>query len=126
MQAEASRLWGRSRRGGFTRERASPIWAVAAWVVGLIAFFPVLYMFLTGFKTESAAVDLPPKLVFLPTLENYREVFAINFLPFFGNSLIASLISTLFVMILAVPCAYGLALRRTEEWNDIVFFFIST
>ncbi|MCC2628282.1 MAG: hypothetical protein K0S14_1932, partial [Thermomicrobiales bacterium] len=41
---------------GFSKETASPLWAITAWVVALIAFFPVLYMFLTGFKTENAAV----------------------------------------------------------------------
>jgi ABC-type Fe3+ transport system permease subunit len=83
---------------GFSKETASPLWAITAWIVGLIAFFPVLYMFLTGFKTENAAVDLPPKLIFWPTLENYEAVFGINFLPFFRNSIMTSLISTFFVM----------------------------
>src|ERR687893_3326238 len=92
---------------GFSKETASPLWAITAWIVGLIAFFPVLYMFLTGFKTESAAVDLPPKLVFWPTFENYEAVFGINFLPFFRNSIMTSLISTFFVMLLAIPCAYA-------------------
>ena len=73
--------------------------------MGLIAFFPVLYMFLTGFKTENAAVELPPKLIFWPTLENYEAVFGINFLPFFRNSIVTSLVSTFFVMLLAIPCA---------------------
>ena len=111
---------------GPRKDRASTPMAILAWVVGLIAFFPVLYMFLTGFKTETAAVDLPPKLVFVPTFENYRAVFNIDFLPFFRNSMVASLVSTLFVMILAVPCAYALALRRPKKWKDVLFFFIST
>ena len=114
------------RGGGFAKESASPLWAISAWLVGLVFFFPVLYMFLTGFKTEGAAVDLPPKLIFAPTLENYRAVFEINFLPFFRNSTITSLVSTLFVMILAIPCAYALALRRPKKWKDVLFFFIST
>src|SRR5215210_7755946 len=103
MVATQRRLGG--RRGGFSKEGASLTWAITAWVVGLIAFFPVLYMFLNGFKTETAAVDLPPKLVFMPTLENYRDVFGINFVPFFRNSLFASLVSTPIVMLLAIPSA---------------------
>lgn len=111
---------------GFSKETASPLWAITAWIVGLVAFFPVLYMFLTGFKTENAAVELPPKLIFWPTLENYEAVFGINFLPFFRNSIVTSLVSTFFVMLLAIPCAYGLALYRPKKWKDILFFFIST
>ena len=116
----------RRRRSGVRQEQASTLWAVIAWIVGLIVFFPVLYMFLTGFKTEAAAVDLPPKLIFLPTLENYRAVFATNFGPFFLNSAIASLVSTAIVMVLAVPAAYALALRPPEKAKDVLFFFIST
>jgi ABC-type glycerol-3-phosphate transport system permease component len=115
-----------ARRGGFSKEGASLGWAITAWIVGLIAFFPVLYMFLTGFKSESAAVDLPPKLVFVPTFENYEAVFDINFLPFFRNSILTSLVSTFFVMLLGIPCAYALALRRPDKWKDVLFFFIST
>ena len=124
--ASARPGWIGRRQRGPTKERVPALWAVLAWIVGLVAFFPVLYMFLTGFKTEPAAVELPPKLIFWPTLENYREVFGINFWPFFRNSIIASLGSTALVMVLAVPCAYALALRPPKKWKDILFFFIST
>src|SRR3954447_10089306 len=120
----ARKAWrGRSRS---SQEGKSLLWAIVAWIVGLTAFFPVLYMFVTGFKTEGAAVTLPPQLIFWPTFENYEEVFGINFIPYFRNSVITSLVSTLFVMILAVPCAYALALRRPKKWKDVLFFFIST
>ena len=36
------------------------------------------------------------------------------------------LISTIFVMILAVPAAYALAIRPMRKWRDVLFFFIST
>ncbi len=111
---------------GLSKENAPWWWAVLAWVVGLLTFFPVLYMLLTGFKTEAGAVELPPKLIFMPTLENYQAVFSINFAPFFANSIIASLGSTLLVMVLAVPCAYALAIHRPKSWKNVLFFFIST
>ena len=129
MASVAVPAGGRRRRfggGGLRNDRASTAWAVLAWVVGLVAFFPVLYLFLTGFKAETAAVDLPPKLIFTPTLENYDAVFGIDFWPFFQNSIVASLVSTLLVMLLAIPAAYALALRRPKKWKDILFFFIST
>jgi sorbitol/mannitol transport system permease protein len=114
------------RSGAARKDRASWVWALLAWIVALIVFFPVLYMFLTGFKTENAAVELPPHLIFPPTLENYDAVFGINFAPFFINSAIASLGSTAIVMLLAIPAAYALALRQPVKWRDILFFFIST
>ena len=130
MSAAAATAPGtrRRRRSGARpgTESKGWVWTVVAWAVGLIFFFPVLYMVLTGFKTESAAVELPPKLIFWPTLENYEAVFSINFGPFFVNSIIASLGSTVIVMALAIPCAYALAKVRPPKWKNILFFFIST
>ena len=126
--ATASHRIGPRVRGssGLSKEHAPWWWAVVAWAVGLIFFFPVLYMVLTGFKTEALAVELPPRLIFQPTLENYQAVFGINFQPFFVNSALVALGSTLFVMILAVPCAYGLAIDPPPGWKNVLFFFIST
>lgn len=130
MSAAATAVPGARRRRQSAANPATEskgwLWTIVAWVVGLVFFFPVLYMVLTGFKTESAAVELPPKLIFAPTLENYRAAFSINFGPFFLNSIIASLGSTLIVMLLAIPCAYALAKIRPPKWKNILFFFIST
>ena len=55
-----------SRRVGFT---------AAAWLVGFLIFFPILWMFLTSFKTEADAYAIPPKFLFFHwTTENYAEV----------------------------------------------------
>jgi sorbitol/mannitol transport system permease protein len=114
------------RSSGYRIEQASALWTIVAWVVGLIVFFPVLYLVLTGFKSEAAAIKLPPKLIFEPTLDQYREIRSRGFFPFFRNSIIASLVSTAIVLILAVPAAYALALRPMTRWRDVLFFFIST
>ena len=45
---------------------------VIGWGVALLLFFPILWMVLTGFKTEVAAIDVSP--VFTPTLQSYAEV----------------------------------------------------
>jgi sorbitol/mannitol transport system permease protein len=123
MPVEQSR---RFRRRSRSREDAHPLLGVVAWIVALIAFFPVLYMVLTGFKTETAAVELPPKLIFQPTFENYSEIFRVNFWPFFQNSIIASLVSTFFVMLLGVPAAYAVVFHPPKRSKDVLFFFIST
>ncbi|HYP58939.1 MAG TPA: carbohydrate ABC transporter permease [Thermomicrobiales bacterium] len=131
----------RRHPSGARKEGAPVAWAILAWVVGLIVFFPAFYIVATGFKSEATAVQLPPKFIpipghpdlgwfnqfiFDPTLEQYREVKSRGFVPFFENSIIASLISTAIVLVLAVPAAYALALRPMKHWKDILFFFIST
>lgn len=108
------------------REQAPILWTIVAWVIALLVFFPVLYIVLTGFKSEATAITLPPKFLFHPTLDQYREIRSLGFFPFFRNSIIASLVSTAIVMVLAVPAAYALALRPMKKWKDVLFFFIST
>ncbi|MGI8404675.1 MAG: carbohydrate ABC transporter permease [Thermomicrobiales bacterium] len=118
---------GRRRpRSESKREQAPILWTIVAWVIALLVFFPVLYIVLTGFKTEATAITLPPKFLFHPTLDQYREIRSRGFFPFFRNSVIASLVSTAIVMVLAVPAAYALALRPMKKWKDVLFFFIST
>ena len=48
---------------------------VLAWFVGLVIFFPILWTFLTSFKTELQAISIPPVFVgFDWTLENYQTI----------------------------------------------------
>jgi sorbitol/mannitol transport system permease protein len=60
------------------------------------------------------------------TLENYAAVFQRGVSSFLINSLMASVISTLFVLLLAVPAAYALSIKPVEKWTDVMFFFLST
>ena len=47
----------------------------AAWIVGFLIFFPILWTVLTSFKTELDAFAMPPKFLFFHwTLENYGVV----------------------------------------------------
>ncbi len=38
----------------------------------------------------------------------------------------ASIASTLFVLVLALPAAYALSIRPVKKWTDVLFFFLST
>lgn len=102
------------------------IWTGAAWTAGIVFFFPVLWMALTGFKREVDAAANPPTFLFTPTLDGYRQVFDRDITPYLLNSLMASLSSTLLVLLLATPAAYALSLRPVAKWRDVLFFFIST
>jgi sorbitol/mannitol transport system permease protein len=100
-------------------------WGIVAWVVGIAFFLPVLWMVLTAFKPESAAETWPPKFTFSPTLAEFRLVFA-GWGPFVTHSVIATVVSTVLVLVLAVPAAYALAVHPVKRWRDGLFFFIST
>lgn len=100
------------------------------WFIGLLFFFPLFWMVLNGFKDEIDA-NSSPKLFFEPTLDRFSEVTedtqgVLSFKEAFGNSFWIVLISTVLVMLLAVPAAYALAIRPMRKWRDVLFFFIST
>jgi len=104
--------------------------ALLTWAIGLLFFFPLFWLVLNGFKDEAVA-NASPTLIFDPTLDRFREVTEANagllsFTEAFANSFWIVLISTIFVMILAVPAAYALAIRPMRKWRDVLFFFIST
>src|SRR5487761_631529 len=100
-------------------------WGIVAWVVGIGFFLPVLWMVLTAFKPESAAETWPPKFIFSPTLSQFRLVFP-GMGPFLTHSVLATVGSTILVLLLAVPAAYALSVYPVRRWRDGLFFFIST
>ena len=115
-----------------TRSRIEPgavarksVLTVVAWVLGIAIFLPVLWMVVTAFKPESAAETWPPKLTFSPTLGEFRLVFH-GMVPYLENSAMATIFSTILVLILGLPAAYALSVRPVKRWRDGLFFFIST
>jgi len=100
-------------------------WALVAWVVAIAFFIPVLWMVLTAFKPESAAETWPPKFIFTPTLAEFRLAVT-GMGPFLLHSVLATVGSTILVLLLGVPAAYALSVRPVGRWRDGLFFFIST
>jgi sorbitol/mannitol transport system permease protein len=100
---------------------------VVGWAVSLAMFFPILWMFLTGFKTEITAVATPPAVFFRPTLENYAAVLQrADYVQFALNSVVVSLGSTFLALALAVPAAYAMAFFPTKRTKDILLWMLST
>ena len=99
---------------------------VLAWVVGIGFFFPIFWMVLTAFKQEADAYTSPPTLFFTPTLAQFEEVFSSGIGPYLLNSVFATLMSTVLVILLATPAAYAVSLRPVKKTQDVLFFFIST
>jgi sorbitol/mannitol transport system permease protein len=101
-------------------------WGVVAWLAGLGFFFPVFWMVLTAFKQEGDAATSPPKLFFTPTLDQFTAVFDQGIGPAMANSLFATGLSTLLVLLLGTPAAFALSLRPVRKTQDALFFFMST
>jgi sorbitol/mannitol transport system permease protein len=117
-----------SRESGPQRSvRVGPVLLTTlTWIVAIGFFFPVLWMVLTAFKSENAAYTDPPTLFFTPTLEQFRAVFDAGIGVYLANSLTATVVSTILVLVLGTPAAFAVSLRPVEKTQDVLFFFIST
>jgi len=113
-------------RADVGRRLRNSFWGVVAWIAGVIFVFPVIWMVLTSFKQSNDVTTNPPVWFFTPTTEHFTNVLNSNITPFLLNSLMASVFSTLIVVMLATPAAYALSLRPVAKWSDALFFFIST
>jgi sorbitol/mannitol transport system permease protein len=106
------------------------LFGVIAWLAGLLFFFPVLWTVLNSFKDEQDA-NTSPRLLFDPTFDRYGDVTEttsglLSFREAFTNSFVIVAVSTIIVLLLAIPAAYALAVKPIEKWRDVLFFFIST
>jgi len=106
--------------GSMSRDR---VWALR-WSYFFLALFaafsllPPIYMLITSLKTSaeiSAATN--PWWVYHPTLSNYIELLTSNqFLRFFWNSAMVSIIVVIITMLISVPAAF--ALSRMKFWGS--------
>ncbi|UWQ22108.1 carbohydrate ABC transporter permease [Jannaschia sp. W003] len=100
----------------------------AAWTIGLLLFFPILWTILTSFKTEAEAIASPPSFLFFDwTTENYGVVQErSNYMRFLWNSVIIAGGSTILGIIVAVPAAWSMAFVPSARTKDILLWMLST
>src|SRR5690625_4392726 len=102
---------------------------IAAWGVTFIFVAPIIWMVLTALHKETDAATNPPS-VFAPlTLDGLKAFFGgagLSPWPPLLNSMTASVLSVIFVLVLAFPAAFALSIRPVEKWRDVMFFFLTT
>jgi len=102
-------------------------WAALTYIVVFLLIFPVLWMVITGFKTEVTAIAIPPTLFFVPTLSQFELAMNSGFGAYLFNSAVASLVSTALALSLAIPAAYAMVFQmRKKSADDMLFFVLST
>jgi len=117
------RARARRKYGSMSRDRRWALrWSYFFLVVFAIFFLtPPLYMLITSLKTSaeiSAATN--PWWVFHPTLANYAELLTSpQYLTFFRNSALVSVIVVAVTMLISVPAAF--ALSRMRFFGSAVF-----
>ncbi|TDL79428.1 carbohydrate ABC transporter permease [Palleronia sediminis] len=108
--------------------RKKVMWTALSWGIGLLIFFPILWTFLTSFKTEATAIADPPVwFAFDWTLENYRAVQERSNYPLaLTNSIIIAVGSTILGIAIAVPAAWAMAFVPGRRTKDVLLWMLST
>lgn len=106
---------------------ARRLWlTVLGWAIALLIFFPILWMILTGFKTEAAAIA-DPSFLFSPTLDSYIAVQArADYFKYALNSVVVAFGSTLLALAIAIPSAYSMAFLPTKRTKGTLLWMLST
>ena len=108
--------------------RRSAVTTVVGWAVGLLIFFPILWILILSFKPEPYAVN--PNwggLFSLWTDANYAEVqVRADYWRFFINSVIISIGSTVLGLIIAIPAAWAMAFSPTKNTKNVLMWMLST
>lgn len=97
------------------------VWLAAA-IVAVNGFFPVVWVLFTSFKTESELMRIPITIwPAAPTYENYVRVFVDQpILTFLFNSFMVALLSTALCVTVSACAAYALVRLRVPAPNLIL------
>jgi len=101
---------------------------VAAWAVGLVIFFPILWIVILSFKAEGDAILSPLAVLAADwTLESYATVQArSDYFGHFLNSVTISVGSTLIGLAIAVPAAWSMAFVPGRQTRNVLMWMLST
>lgn len=92
-------------------------------ILALVVFAPIAWMIMASFKSRVEITRFPPKLLFEPTLENYRQLFIrTDFLENTVNSFVVAGGSSLLGLLLAVPAAFAISWHRLT-WPATLMLF---
>ena len=98
--------------------------------------FPVFWVTSMSFKSHDDILTWPPKFIFKPTLDNFKNIttavrtysvgaVSSDFLKGFVNSLIVTTSALVLSLLTGIPAAYALGRFRFKGRNDIAFTFLS-
>ena len=111
---------GRTKGGSMKRDRKRALYWSYFFLVLFVIFFltPPLYMFITSLKSSAEIGAITnPWFVYEPTLENYKALLTSEqYLTFFKNSVIVSVVVVIITMLISVPAAFALA--RMKFWGS--------
>jgi multiple sugar transport system permease protein len=92
----------------------------------VLTLLPVAWLVQMSLKTDADAFQMPPRLLFVPTFDNYRALFEGRFARSFTNSLVVSTATTILSILLGVPAAYALSRAGFGADRAVAFWVLAT
>lgn len=113
---------------GMNRRSRNAVLGIVGLVLGLIWFFPILWMFFSSLQPNSELLIYPPRIIpKVITFENFRTILfstrGVNVCRSFFNSVFYASMVTLGVLVTATPAAYAFA-RMKFRGRDLLFWLI--
>ena len=119
------------------RKLESISFELLAILVTLVFLVPIVWMVSSSFKMPKDILSLPPKVLFEPTIDNYRAVFTgeaniagatfpavKNFPKSILNSLVISLSATFVALLIGTPSAYTISKFTFRGKNTIAGYIL--
>ena len=98
---------------------------ISAGCAAIAAAYPFVFMIQTAFKGSGAFLASPLSLPFPPSLDSLRTVLGADFITFFFNSLIVSVVSVGIATLLGAMAAYPLAMMDFRLNRVLYLVFIA-
>lgn len=118
----------RSRKSAAKREVKRWLIGILVLMFALLYFFPILYMILSGFKTEVEAAV--PSIFFHPTLETWQKVLAdVSMINYLKNTVYHVVFGTGICLILGIPATYALVFakfKKQDRGESLYNWFVTT
>lgn len=109
-----------------TRRKA--ITTAVAWTLGLLMFFPILWIAVLSLKTEGDAIRAP--LQVLSSVWTFESFGAVqqrsDYLKHFTNSVVIAFGSTFLGLLIAIPAAWAMAFVPARRTKDVLMWMLST
>lgn len=97
-----------------------------AWVLAGLVLMPALWLLQMSLKTGIEQFEMPPKLLFVPTFENYADLLNTNFIRAIGNSTVVAISTSLLAVVFGVPGAYVLSRLRFRARDALLLWILSS
>lgn len=101
------------------------VFLVVALGITLAFMFPLVWVVLSSLKTRLEIFTLPPRWIFLPTFQNYRDILHSDFMYQLRNSLLVAAISTGVSLVFGSLTAYGFSRYPIRGSDNLLFWILS-